>query len=51
VPQEEQYNANIALKAIINACIRFIKSWGYEGIHLSYGGEVSEVISSNSLCN
>jgi len=39
VPQEEQYNANIALKAIINACIRFIKSWGYEGIHLSYGGE------------
>ena len=38
MPQKSEYKLSWPLKAVINASIKFIKSWGYEWIHMSYGG-------------
>ena len=38
LPQTAEYKISWPLRTILNAAVRFIKSWGYEFIHISYGG-------------
>ena len=38
LPQTSELKISWPLRTILNAAIRFIKSWGYEFIHISYGG-------------
>jgi len=38
IPQTTEYKLSWALRTIIKAAVRFIKSLGYDFVHMSYGG-------------
>lgn len=38
LPQTSEYKLSWPLRICINAAISFIKSWGYDFLHVSYGG-------------
>jgi len=38
LPQTTEYKVSWPLKAFLSASLAFIKSWGYNSIHMSYGG-------------
>jgi len=39
IPQEEEFKVNFVLRKIINGVIKFVKSWGYDDLHMSFGGK------------
>ena len=39
LPQTTKYSVSIIVRSLISAVLKFIKSWGYKDLALSYGGE------------
>ena len=38
LPQTDKYSVSIFVRSLISAVLKFIKSWGYRDLALSYGG-------------